>query len=92
MSKSTKYQIINGEWQTTVRIPEKLLKYLEEGCKLGQVVFNTLVCDALQHYCFCPIDSPKGTLERMGSLINELRGRVSKLELVFQKAHPSRLN
>ena len=70
----------NGEWQTTIRIPEDLIEKLELAFRLDMIKFNKLVCKALEHYAYCPVDSPRGTLEKLGAQVKELKGRLEKVE------------
>lgn len=80
----TERTIINGVYQCTIRVPERIMQMLEEAFKLDSMVFNRLVCDALEHFSYCPVDSPRGQLERIGTMTKELRERVRKLELQVQ--------
>ena len=91
-SKTLEEKIYNGQFQTTVYIPEKTMRLLDQAFRLDQIKFTRLVCDALEHYASCPVDNPRSQLERMGALINEHRDRITKLELKFAKHHKSRVS
>ena len=81
-----------GHFKTTVRIPDKLMRLVEASYKLDTIVINTLLCEALEHFCACPVDNPRAQLDQMKQLISELHDRTSKLELKFAKHHTSRVS
>lgn len=81
----TERRIINGEYSTSVRIPEETMKLLDKKVKLHLINFNKLVIEALEHYASCPIPSPKKQMQEYGAMVNEIRERQLHLELEFEK-------
>lgn len=77
--------IHRGHYQTTIRLPERLMRELDAAFRLDRVVFSQLVCDALEHYANCPVDSPGERLEKLEVKVQENRHRVLKLESESQE-------